>query len=172
MWQDIFYHASILLDQLTAPRGNLLLNARFSRLHEIKQFLTNQFDRTCLSLGESIFGRVLQSIPTQKQRELGHMLLIGRTRGGKGLNIETQLYTWASSCIVNDIKGELYQRTAGYRNSLGRKDAENVFVFHPGGFGHRYDPLANRHTELELRSSATTILHRPNEGENKQYRPA
>jgi type IV secretion system protein VirD4 len=102
--------------------------------------------------------------PTETQKELGHMLLVGRTRGGKGLNIETQLYTWPYSVIVNDIKGELYQRTAGYRATLG-----DVFVFDPSSVINRYDPLAGRNNESALRSAAHTLLYRPNEGENKVF---
>ena len=38
----------------------------------------------------------------------------------------SQLLTWPHSVVVVDIKGELYQTTAGYRATLG-----NVFVLDP-----------------------------------------
>jgi type IV secretion system protein VirD4 len=102
--------------------------------------------------------------PTKTQRELGHALLVGKHRSGKGLNIETNLLTWPHSVIINDIKGELYHRTAGYRARIG-----TVFRFDPRGFGCRFDPLARKTTDLELRSAATTLLYRPNEGQNASF---
>jgi type IV secretory pathway TraG/TraD family ATPase VirD4 len=35
--------------------------------------------------------------------------------------------------VVNDIKGELFAQTAGYRATLGQ-----VFVFDPTGVGNRF----------------------------------
>ena len=62
--------------------------------------------------------------------------------------------------IVNDIKGELFLDTAGYRSTLGP-----VFVIDPTGIGHRYDPLLGKQTEDALLSSATHLLFKPDEGE-------
>jgi hypothetical protein len=36
--------------------------------------------------------------------------------------------------------------------------------FDPRGYGCRFDPLDGKTTDSELRSAATTLLHRPNEG--------
>ena len=44
-----------------------------------------------------------------------------------------------------------------------------MLVFDPEKPMARYDPLAGRLTESALRSAATTILYRPNEGENKVF---
>ena len=117
---DLLYKISLFLDRHFSSHDNHLFNARLSRLHELAPYLTDKFNKTGLLLGESIYGRVMQVLPTEKQKELGHMLLVGRTRGGKGLNIESQLYTWPHSVIVNDIKGELHKRTSPYRSTLGR----------------------------------------------------
>ena len=77
-------------------------------------------------------------------------------------DIETNLLTWPSSTIVNDIKGgELFHRTGGYRAQLGK-----VFVFDPRGRGARFDPLEGKSTDSDLRSAATTLLYRPYEKEN------
>ncbi len=43
---------------------------------------------------------------------------IAPTRGGKGLLATSQLLSWQHSVIVNDIKGELFQQTAGYRSTV------------------------------------------------------
>jgi type IV secretion system protein VirD4 len=66
----------------------------------------------------------------------------------------------AYSVVVNDIKGELFTQTAGYRATLGQ-----VFVIDPTGIGNRYDPLMGKQTEDELLSAATHLLFKPDEGE-------
>ena len=108
--------------------------------------------------------RVLQVRPTRARRELGNMLITAPTRGGKGLLAVSQLLTWRGSAVVNDIKGDLFEQTAGYRATLG-----SVFVIDPRGRGHRYDPLTCRKTEDALHSSATQLLYDPNEGEGAVF---
>jgi type IV secretion system protein VirD4 len=145
-----------------------LHTARFAHLHELanssipRESITGK--NTAILLALSDYDRLLSVKPTKTQRELGHVLLVGKHRSGKGLNIETNLLTWPHSVIINDIKGELYHRTAGYRASIG-----TVFRFDPRGFGCRFDPLARKTTDLELRSAATTLLYRPNEGQNASF---
>jgi type IV secretion system protein VirD4 len=65
---------------------------------------------------------------------------------------------------VNDIKGDLFDQTAGYRRTLGP-----VFVIDPNGIGHRYDPLLHKSTEKDLLSAATHLLYRPDEGEGRIF---
>jgi type IV secretion system protein VirD4 len=60
--------------------------------------------------------------------------------------------------VVNDIKGELFTQTAGYRATEGK-----VFVFDPTGVGNRFDPLKGKHTDLELKSVAKSLLYEPDE---------
>jgi type IV secretion system protein VirD4 len=98
--------------------------------------------------------------PTRTRRELGNILIVAPTRGGKGLLAVSQLLSWRQSVIVNDIKGELFAQTAGYRATLGP-----VFVIDPSGIGHRFDPLAGRRGEDELFSAATHLLFKADEGE-------
>ena len=88
------------------------------------------------------------------------MLICAPTRGGKGLLAVSQLLSWKHSVVVNDIKGELYNQTAGFRSTLGP-----VFAIDPQGVGHRYDPLSGKQTEDELYSIATQLLFRPDEGD-------
>ena len=61
--------------------------------------------------------------------------------------------------MVNDIKGELFQQTAGYRSTIGK-----VFVIDPTGIGNRYDPLLGHTTEDALLSAATQLLYKADEG--------
>jgi type IV secretory pathway TraG/TraD family ATPase VirD4 len=77
----------------------------------------------------------------------------------------SQLLSWPHSVIVNDIKGDLFDQTAGYRHTLGdeQDEKENIVVFDPTGVGHRYDPLWGKETEDQLLSVATHLLFDPDE---------
>ncbi|HYU73443.1 MAG TPA: type IV secretory system conjugative DNA transfer family protein [Ktedonobacteraceae bacterium] len=98
--------------------------------------------------------------PTKSRRELGNILIVAPTRGGKGLLATSQLLSWQHSVIVNDIKGELYTQTAGYRSSIGP-----VYVIDPTGVGNCFDPLSGKYTEDALYSAATQLLFTPDEGD-------
>jgi type IV secretion system protein VirD4 len=98
--------------------------------------------------------------PTNVRRELGNMLIVAPTRGGKGLLAVSQLLSWKHSVVVNDIKGDLFTQTAGYRATLGK-----VFVIDPTGIGHRYDPLSGKTTEDQLYSAAARLLYKPHESD-------
>src|SRR3954453_4796227 len=145
--------------------GGLLLHrhlhvARFARLDELMSLATARLRTTGLLLGRTRFEHLLQVTPTKTRRELGNVLVVAPTRGGKGLLATSQLLSWKHSVVVNDIKGELFAQTAGYRATLGK-----VFVIDPGGVGHRYDPLTGKHTEDALFSAATSLLFKADEGE-------
>ena len=142
-------------------RNTALHRARFARIHELSGLITNSPGlETSLLLGLSHLNHTLHVKPTKARRELGNLLVVAPTRGGKGLLATAQLLTWPHSVIVNDIKGDLFSQTAGFRSSLGE-----VFVIDPQGYGNRYDPLNSRHTEDELLSSATHLLFKPDEGD-------
>ncbi len=134
--------------------------ARFARISELSSLIDSKLDETSLLLGARRFNHFLRVRPTKNRRELGNLLIVAPTRGGKGLLAVSQLLTWNYSVIVNDIKGELFTQTAGYRSTLGK-----VLVIDPTGVGHRYDPLLRKYTEDELRSVATNLLFKPDEGE-------
>lgn len=102
--------------------------------------------------------------PTVKRREIGNTLVVAPTRAGKGLLAISQLLSWQHSVIVNDIKGELFQATAGYRATLG-----DVYVIDPTGVGHSYDPLFEKKTEDELLSAASHLLFQADEGEGRIF---
>jgi type IV secretion system protein VirD4 len=135
--------------------------ARFARIDELANLTSGVPDKEgSLILGISHLKSVLHVKPTRARRELGNLLVVAPTRGGKGLLATAQLLSWKHSVIVNDIKGDLFTQTAGYRSTLGP-----VFVIDPTGVGHRYDPLHGRHTEDELLSAATHLLFKPDEGD-------
>src|SRR4051812_28953549 len=134
--------------------------ARFARLDELAGLITHRPGSADLLMGRTHFHHLLQVSSTKQRRELGNMLVVAPTRGGKGLLATSQLLSWKHSVIVNDIKGELFAQTAGYRATLGK-----VCVIDPSGFGHRYDPLTGKHTEDALFSAATNLLFKADEGE-------
>lgn len=139
-----------------------LHHARFAKLSELFWLLSAQFHSESVLLGAKrlfFFWKLLIAIrPTRKRREIGNVLIVGPTRSGKGLLAVSQLLTWKHSVLVNDIKGELFQQTAGYRSTLGP-----VFVLDPTGVGHRYDPMSGKQTEDALYSAATHLLFQADE---------
>src|SRR4051812_47110267 len=136
-----------------------LYAARFARTHELAGLVSEQLDGAGLLVGHTKLGQLLQVRATPGRKELGNFLAIAQTRGGKGLLAESQLLSWKHSVVINDIKGDLFTKTAGYRKTLGP-----VYVFDPTrGVGHRLDPLAGLHTEDELLRTATNFLWSPDD---------
>src|SRR5213082_3635178 len=75
--------------------------------------LTDSLPSESLLLGISQFSRILHVKSTPQRRELGNCLIVAPTRAGKGLLAVSQLLTWKHSAVVFDIKGELFDQTAG-----------------------------------------------------------
>lgn len=138
-----------------------LHRARFARHQEVWPLLSSSLAPDGILLGTR---RVLLSQPfvtvrpTKQRSELGNLLIVAPTRSGKGLLAVSQLLAWHHSVIVNDIKGDLFTQTAGFRSLLGP-----VYVLDPTGVGHRYDPLVGKETEDALYSSAAHLLHQAGE---------
>src|SRR5215216_3177093 len=143
-----------------------LHTSRFALLHEHAPLLTpNPEDvATGLLLGVSHLNQVASIRPTATRRELGNMLVCAPPRMGKSLLAISQLLTWPHSVIVNDVKGELYAATAGYRSTFS-----DVYVIDFQGYGNAYDSLSGKTTEDELLSMATHLLYQAHEGEGKIF---
>jgi type IV secretory pathway TraG/TraD family ATPase VirD4 len=171
--KSAFFFIAIILSYLSAffaQTAGRLHTARFARLHE--------FIRICLAKADSLrkmpviligygpFNRVFCVRPTKTQKELANVLIYGKTRIGKGLNITTNLLTWPFPVIVNDIKREFWDQTSAWRQTglSGRS-----LIFDPRGYGNTFDPLAGRTTDSDLRSAAKILLHRPDEGQNAVF---
>jgi hypothetical protein len=131
--KHFFFGVIVLFNRIRSFFQNThnLHHARFAALHELTGLLTERVDETSLLLGEARFNQLLRVQPTETRRELGNVLVVAPTRGGKGLLATSQLLSWRHSVIVNDIKGELFTQTAGYRATLGK-----VFVIDPTGIGN------------------------------------
>ena len=94
-------------------------DARFAKLHELAPLLGNRLIRPSLTLGIGPYFHPLRVEPSKPRPELGNILINAPTRRGKGLLAVSQILTWQGPLVVNDIKGELYDQTAGYRKLYG-----------------------------------------------------
>ena len=138
--------------------------ARFANQWELGGLMSKTPRPDGILLGERrdflFLKRFVAVAPNKTRREIGNTLIVAPTRGGKGLLAVSQLLSWQHSVVVNDIKGDLFTQTAGYRATRG-----NVYVIDPRGVGHRYDPLRGLHSEDALLSAASHLLYKPGEGE-------
>jgi type IV secretion system protein VirD4 len=153
--------ASSTLSRLNAflPKPPQLYSDRFARTHEIDPLVSERwYNETGLLVGVSAFNHVLSVRQTPQRRELGNILVDALTRGGKGLLAISQILTFKGSVVVLDIKGELYEATAGYRKTLGP-----VFVIDPEAVGNQFDPLHGRVTERQLYAAAKYLLYEAGE---------
>ncbi len=134
-----------------------LHRARFAHTSEVWPLLSSSFAPHGVLLGTRrwlLSKRLVTVRGTPQRPELGNLLIVAPTRSGKGLLAVSQLLTWQHSVIVNDIKGDLFTQTAGFRSLLGP-----VYVLDPTGIGHHYDPLNGKATEDALLSSAAHLLY-------------
>src|SRR6266581_2765144 len=136
---------------------NRLYQARFGRIDELAHLMSMTPPPDGLLLGTRN-GHFVSVRPTRARRELGNLLVVSPTRAGKGLLAVSQLLSWQHSVVVNDIKGELFLQTAGYRASLG-----DVYVIDPTGVGHCFDPLLKKDSEDALYSAASQMLFQADE---------
>lgn len=104
-----------------------------------------------------------------------HIMAMAPTRSGKGINtVLTTLWTWISSVIVNDIKGECWDLTSGYRRTVLK---QKCIFFNPmdeTGEGISYNPLAlvkvgTRAEQEDARTVATTLLDVDGKGETDHW---
>jgi type IV secretory pathway TraG/TraD family ATPase VirD4 len=170
---SVLFFIAITLSYLSAflaQTAGKLHTARFARLHECMRICIAKADSLkkmpVILIGLAPFDHVFCVRPTKKQKELANLVLLGKTRVGKGLNITTNLLTWPFPVVVNDIKREFWEQTAGWRE---RGLNGRSFMFDPRGVGHKFDPFEGKTTDSDLRSAATILLHRPHEGQNAVF---
>jgi type IV secretion system protein VirD4 len=165
---DFLFQFRIHRDRLAASpfwagKDTRLHKARYAKPHELAALMggTTPMLETSLLLGIGPYNRVLRVTPTAKHKELGNLLVEAPARRGKGLLAMTQLLTWPHSVVVNDIKGELFEKTAAARAKLGP-----VYVVAPTlGVGHSFNPLHNCRTEEDFREMAIHLLYKTYEKE-------
>jgi hypothetical protein len=90
---QFFFGVIVLFNRIRSffQHSQSLHTARFAQLHELTKLLTERFDETSLLLGVSRFNQILRVQPTETRRELGNVLVVAPTRGGKGLLATSQL---------------------------------------------------------------------------------
>lgn len=104
-----------------------------------------------------------------------HIINMAPTRTGKGVCcVLPTLWTWLSSVIVNDIKGECWDLTSGYRRSVLK---QKCIFFNPmddTGEGISYNPLAlvrvgTRSEQEDARTIAITLIDTDGKGESDHW---
>ena len=162
---ELAFHTRMFIDRVASSplfrrADHGLHGARFAHPHELAPLISHALtDGQNLLLGVWDGNRPVSVRPTPHRPELGNLAVVARTRGGKGLAAKAQILSWSGSLIVNDIKGDLYEDTAGFKSTMS-----DVFVFDTRGIGNRFDPLAGKTSEDELRAMAEYLLTEPNEG--------
>ena len=147
--------ASKISHALSSKRA--LHEARFARFDEQEALLGKITDPgESLLIGQASCNQILKVTKTPQRPDLGNMLVVARTGGGKGLLAIPQLLTWPGSVIVNDIKGDLTRCTSGYRSTFS-----DVYVVDPTGVGNRYDPLAGIMSESDIFNTVFDLLSTP-----------
>ena len=110
--------------------------------------------------------KCITAVPTGYggRRELGHLAAFGATRSGKTLHLTAQAATWEGSFIALDIKGEIYNLTAGLRAETGP-----VYYLSPEGKGHRFDAIGEilKSTNGEL--TAALIICEPHKSARPEF---
>lgn len=109
-------------------------DARFARRADLARAGLFKDAPHALVLGK--FGRRLLRLDGQQ-----HVLLCAPTRSGKTVGVAIpNLLSYQGSVVALDIKGELHEKTSGWRRQLG----QDIFVFAPfseQGRTHRFNPL-------------------------------
>jgi type IV secretion system protein VirD4 len=156
----LFADISRLVSFLTGDKAGLY-TARFAGLSELEALKGSETRAPALLLGEGRFGEILKVVQSPEYPELGNLMAVAPTRGGKGLLAVSQLLTWPGSAVVNDIKGDLYEQTAGARSRFSE-----IGVFDPSlGVGDRFDPSEGVFQEHKLYRLAKNLLFDPQERE-------
>ncbi len=134
-------------------KPNTYGDARFATYKEVKK--AGLFAKKGIFLGKA-YGKYLFLDGYE------HLIVFAPTGTGKTTTLTMMnLLTWKESCIVSDIKLQLFSTTSKYRESIGNK----AFLWNPGsreGISHCYNPLDvivdNRATRIDEIQKIANIL--------------
>lgn len=160
--KNFFYHLSLLESRISAhfSQEKYLHPERFSYPHEFAHLSFSEPHDYGLLLGMNQFGRFLQVTPPER-KNLGNVLHIVPSGGGKSTQFKAQLQHWKGSAIVNDVKGELSRDTAHIR-----REFSDVYFIDLTGNGDSFNPLHGKTDEHELYAMAHMLLHKAQEDSN------
>lgn len=132
--------SALLGSMIAAIPFFLILRPRKLPLHGESSFATIHEIRKAGLL--SSLGIILGKIQSQYiiTKEIIHTIVFAPSGSGKTTGIAIpNLLSWNDSVVVLDIKGELYEHTAGFRSAFGQK----VYCFEPLSKTntHRWNPL-------------------------------
>lgn len=171
-FSDVCLRAQMLLDRVShstlfAGTNQKLHKARFAHPHELEALMAGPRPElgTHLLIGVGPHNQVLSVRPTPLWPELGNIVVIAPPRHGKGLHAKAQLLTWKHSVIVNDMKGEHFAATAGFR----QKYIGPVFAIDTRGLGHRFDPLGSCRSEDDFLAMADYLLEKPGDRQGDAF---
>lgn len=101
-----------------------------------------------------------------------HILMFAPTRSGKGVGfVIPNLLTYSDSVIVNDLKAENYELTAGFRAKMGQK----IYYFNPTDYkSHCYNPLdairaGKPQAVKDAQTIANIIISNPDPNSNSSH---
>src|SRR3954471_17055569 len=119
--QELLFNLDVFASRVKAAfaHDQFLHTARFARSDELKPIASQHLNIRSLLLAETHYGHLLQVQPTPAHPELGNMLIVGRSRSGKGLHAGGQGFNWPDSFISNDLKSEARNLIGGGRKTKG-----------------------------------------------------
>lgn len=165
LWPPALIYGVHVLAQGRELRHQNLYNAHWASPLELNELVVQYPCKDGILMGYA-YGKTLGIRPgSSGQKELGHVLICGPSRSGKGLHLMSNLLSWASSTVVVDIKGEMYRLTSGHRSSLGQR----IIKLSPSGDGHRYDPFSELQTDESILGVSTLIMDPEADGSNSAF---
>lgn len=147
-------------------KSNLYGDAKWAGKKDVDEMNLNKKDGV-------ILGRYKGKILSHSGPE--HLMMMAPTRMGKGINtVLPTLWSWKKSVIVNDIKGECWELTSGYRKE---KFGHRCMMFNPldeTGESVSYNPLdlikLKTKSELEdVRLIVSTLIDTEGKGEGDHW---
>jgi type IV secretory pathway TraG/TraD family ATPase VirD4 len=141
-YQIVLYPPLVLAGLImffVSKRKRPLYEAKFAELHELKALRINAKSGTTIPLAKLRRCWLGLRADLKGNKDLANVLTIAPSRAGKSAHLIGVLLSWHLPAIVVDMKGELREKTAGFRSRFGK-----VFTLNPEKLEttHHFDPLA------------------------------
>ena len=158
--KNFYYNLSLLQSRLASHFASekAFGNERFALAHEVAHLSSEKPHDYGLILGVDPFGRLLQITATKNRPNLGNVLKVAPSQGGKSTDFKKQLRHFKGSVIANDIKWELSRDTADIRAEFS-----DIYYINPLGNGNKFNPLSGKTSEDDLYAVANMLLYEANE---------